>query len=81
MLARMRESVAYSAQVYASDDAVRVTISIGVAATSTGQATTLDALVQAADRALFDAKRAGRNQVWLAPQRHPGLANGPALAG
>lgn len=39
-----------------------VTVSIGLAC-ETGQYDTLDALISAADRALFDAKRSGRNQV------------------
>ncbi len=64
---RIRETVAFTAQLYTSSDAVRLTISVGVAGLAAGETRTLDALVQAADQALFQAKRAGRNQVSLAP--------------
>jgi diguanylate cyclase (GGDEF)-like protein len=75
---RMREAVAHADLPYATNHAashaVRTTISVGVAGTANGQAVTLDALVQSADRALFDAKRAGRNQVGVAVEPHTGFA-------
>lgn len=46
--------------------AVEVRVSMGVAAASGGAATP-DGLLEAADRALYRAKEAGRNQVRLAP--------------
>ncbi len=48
-----------------------VTISLGVA-TIPDSASTLDSLVDAADRALLRAKRAGKNQIRAAPATRPG---------
>ena len=48
-----------------------VTISLGVA-TIPDSAETLDSLVDAADRALLRAKRAGKNQIRAAPATRPG---------
>jgi diguanylate cyclase (GGDEF)-like protein len=59
-----------------------VTISLGVA-TIPDSADTLDSLVDAADRALLRAKRAGKNQIRAAPATRPGGGleeGGPAPA-
>ncbi len=45
---------------------VRVSISIGVAAMESGQTRELNDLLAAADSALYSAKKAGRNRVWVA---------------
>ncbi|WP_394788375.1 GGDEF domain-containing protein [Rhodoferax sp.] len=81
MAERMRAAVAYSAQLYAQSDAVRVTVSIGVALLQAGESGVFDTLVQAADRALFEAKRAGRNQVALASNSHSGFGTLPMQLG
>ena len=58
---RMREFIA-SQQALVGADAVPVTVSVGVAVTLNGSATA-DALVEAADAALYRAKEAGRDRV------------------
>lgn len=47
--------------------AAEVTLSVGIASTSDPGITTPEELVEAADRALYDAKRAGRDCVIVAP--------------
>ena len=42
---------------------IRVTVSVGVATRSPGGKTATEALIAAADRALYRAKRSGRNRV------------------
>ena len=51
----------------------QVTVSIGVAAfPEHGEA--LEDVIQAADQALYESKRAGRNRVTVAPARSPGIS-------
>jgi len=50
-----------------------VTVSIGVAAfPEHGEA--LEDVIQAADKALYESKRGGRNRVTVAPARWPGTS-------
>ena len=58
---RMREFIA-SQQATVGTDAVQVTVSVGIAVTLNGSASA-EALVEAADAALYRAKEAGRNRV------------------
>ncbi len=58
---RLREELAAHPLVVASQP-IRATISIGVAAKSS-KTTTFSELINMADKALYDAKRAGRNRV------------------
>jgi diguanylate cyclase (GGDEF)-like protein len=62
---RLRDAVA-AAPVAAEGSSVRLTISIG-AARAGRELDSLDALVEAADRCLYAAKRQGRNCVSLVP--------------
>ncbi len=58
-------------------DGVQVTVSVGVAALAEGSRRELTDLLAAADAALYEAKRGGRNQVrMLGPVPGPG---GPAV--
>jgi diguanylate cyclase (GGDEF)-like protein len=59
---RIRSAVAATPFTAADGQTIRVTISIGLAACPR-DATTARELVTLADRALYDAKRSGRNQV------------------
>jgi diguanylate cyclase (GGDEF)-like protein len=63
----MRRSVARQAIHHAHSLAGNcVTISAGVAATVPTQTCSVTDLIASADRALYDAKRHGRDQVWIA---------------
>lgn len=63
---RIRELVAERA-VPVADGALQLTVSVGVAHRAPGARTTSEALIEAADRALYASKAAGRNRVSSAP--------------
>jgi diguanylate cyclase (GGDEF)-like protein len=60
------------------DGALEVTASVGVA-TMPGAANDVQALIAAADAALYEAKRSGKNRVCVAP--HDGAGAGAEVAG
>ncbi len=62
---RLRNAIALT-PIDAAGISLRLTASLG-AVRAGGESTTLDALVDAADRCLYDAKRHGRNRVSLIP--------------
>jgi len=64
---RLRGAVAASAAAHAGPQPVSVTVSIGVAELGPGE--DAEAVVRAADAALYAAKDAGRNRVARAPAR------------
>ncbi len=63
MAERLRKLVESTAIPLPSRDEVRATVSVGVAAYPTSPSKTLEELVDAADKALYRAKHAGRNRV------------------
>ena len=54
-------------QASANDYDKHITVSIGIATQNVGNPVEVPALIGAADRALYAAKRAGRNQVIAQP--------------
>jgi diguanylate cyclase (GGDEF)-like protein len=66
---RLRASVADSPMPTGSGD-IPITVSFGVKIGAVGE--TEAELLAAADRALYQAKSGGRNQVWLANEPPPG---------
>jgi two-component system cell cycle response regulator len=62
---RLREAIEALNFVCESRVPHRLTVSIGVACTS-GRGTTAEALMQASDLSLYEAKRKGRNRIEIA---------------
>ncbi|MBO6886214.1 MAG: GGDEF domain-containing protein, partial [Marivita sp.] len=60
---RLRDAVADSPKPIKNGTYVRATISIGIAVAQRNESVSTKALCFAADRALYDAKRNGRNRI------------------
>jgi diguanylate cyclase (GGDEF)-like protein len=72
---RLRLAVEATGVVHAGSPFGQVTVSIGVASFApSDDPAAPDRLLRSADRALYQAKAAGRNQVWLAGQAEPSEA-------
>ena len=67
---RLRDAVADSPKIIDGGTYVRVTVSIGIAVALAGDRSSTRSLCDAADRALYDAKRNGRNRIEMS-ERHP----------
>jgi diguanylate cyclase (GGDEF)-like protein len=59
---------------------LKVTVSIGVSATMPGAHSTAEALIETADRAMYEAKRGGRNRVMPPPRPSAPLRASPVRA-
>ncbi|MBI5791441.1 MAG: diguanylate cyclase [Rhodocyclales bacterium] len=68
---RFRQTVAAAGVPLENDKSVHITVSIGIAAAQDAD-TDLEALLDRADRALYQAKRTGRDKVCLAEQAAAG---------
>ena len=68
---RLRQAVEDRAIVHADSPLGRVTVSIGVATVGDNGAETVDALIKAADDALYAAKAQGRNKVAVGASAMP----------
>ncbi len=73
---RLRSAVEATQFSWASGSLARVTVSVGVACTAHGLSTP-EAILHAADRALYAAKRAGRNRIEIAAPVTPGAWPSP----
>lgn len=60
---RMRRLVAETFFNALDGQAIRITLSIGIATLKPGGATTIKRLLQSADQAVYNAKLSGRNQI------------------
>lgn len=63
---RLRDKVAKQDFVLETTEILRFTISVGVASTDNLGCARADSLLDLADRAMYAAKQAGRNQVQVA---------------
>jgi two-component system cell cycle response regulator len=68
---RIRQAVAQSVTTIQSGPTLTVTVSIGLSVAPDAASGTPKGLLEAADRALYDAKSSGRNRVAVAPAMLP----------
>jgi len=74
---RLRASISKAPIKVNHSSAIPLTISLGVTAPAEPAASNLESLLRAADLALYEAKRKGRNRVEMASAE--GVADGPAV--
>jgi two-component system cell cycle response regulator len=74
---RLRKQLA-QAEMSVNNTSIRVTASFGVASAMPGEVWTEEALIRAADEALYIAKKSGRNRVGVLSQRSQAAALDPS---